>query len=110
MQIDAGLAVAVTLILVNIVTVTVAEPVHPLPFEAETEYIVVVAGVTVAGLPAIVPGSQLYVVPPLAVNTELCPRQMLGGAAVAVTIRFGDIVTCTVVDPVHPLASVAETE
>ncbi len=47
---------------------------------------------------------QLYVLAPLAVNTEVSPLHIDVGKAEAVTVGNGFTVTLTVVVPVHPAA------
>lgn len=104
----AGSTLAVTTIEEFTVTVTVAEPVHPLA-EPVTVYVVVVAGVTESVDPLRLPGIQLKLVPVtllLAVSVDDWLEQMVVGSAVAVTVGFGfTVMVYVAVAPVQPLAA-----
>ena len=69
----------------------------------------VTLGVTVMELPVKLPGTQAYVVAPLAVMVVLAPRQIV--AAVALVLRVGSVFTVMVVLAVlvQPLASLPVT-
>jgi hypothetical protein len=102
LHIAAGLAAAVTVGNGFTVTLTVAVPVHPAVLVPVTVYVVVELGVTVLLVPVPNPPDQLYVLAPLAVNTELSPLHIAAGLALAVTVGNGFTVTLTVAVPVHP--------
>ena len=59
-------------------------------------------GVTVAVLPEIFPGIQLYVVAPDALNEEVLPAQIVPGVAVEVKVGVVPTVTVTVDVTEHP--------
>ena len=69
----------------------------------------VTLGVTVMELPVKLPGTQAYVVAPLAVMVVLAPTQIV--AAVALVLRVGSVFTVMVVLAVlvQPLASLPVT-
>jgi hypothetical protein len=72
-------------------------------------YVVVALGVTVLLAPVPNPPDQLYVLAPLAVNTDVAPLHIDVGEADAVTVGNGFTVTLTVVVPVQPAALVPVT-
>jgi hypothetical protein len=72
-------------------------------------YVVVELGVTVLLAPVPNPPDQLYVLAPLAVNSELAPLHIAAGLAVAVIVGNGFTVTLTVAVPVHPAVLVPVT-
>lgn len=59
-------------------------------------------GVTVTELPEILPGIQLYVVAPVALNDEVLPAQIVPGVAVDATVGVVPTVTVTVPFAEHP--------
>ena len=71
-------------------------------------YVVLLVGVTVM-LAVLPPVFQLYVLAPLAVNTEVAPLHIAAGLAVAVTDGNGLTVTLTVAVPEHPAVLVPVT-
>jgi len=91
------------------VTVTVAVPVHPAVLVPVTVYVVVALSVTVLLAPVPNPPDQLYVLAPLAVNSELAPEHIAAGLADADTVGNGFTVTVTVAVPVHPAVLVPVT-
>jgi hypothetical protein len=74
-----------------------------------TLYVVLLVGVTVLELPLPKLCDQLYVLAPLAVNTEVAPLHIAVGLADAVTDGNGFTVTLTVAVPVHPAVLVPVT-
>ena len=64
-------------------------PVHPAVLVPVTVYVVVALGVTVLLAPVPNPPDQLYVLAPLAVNSELAPEHIAVGLAVAVILGNG---------------------
>ena len=108
-HIAVGLAVAVTVGNGLTITLTVVVPVHPAVLVPVTVYVVVALGVTVLLAPVPNPLDQLYVLAPLAVNTELAPLHIAAGLADAVTDGNGFTVTLTVAVPVHPAGLVPVT-
>jgi len=64
-------------------------PVHPAVLVPVTVYVVVALGVTVLLAPVPNPPDQLYVLAPLAVNSELAPEHISVGVAVAVILGNG---------------------
>jgi hypothetical protein len=72
-------------------------------------YVAVALGVTVLLAPVPNPSDQLYVLAPLAVNTELAPLHIADGLADAVTVGNGFTVTLNVAVPIHPSALVPVT-
>jgi hypothetical protein len=109
LHIADGLADAVTVGNGFTVTLTVAVPVHPAALVPVTVYVVVELGVTVLLAPVPNPPDQLYVLAPLAVNTEVAPLHIAAGLADAVTVGNGFTVTLIVAVPVHPAALVPVT-
>ena len=104
-----GDAEAVTVGIGFTVTVTDFVPVQPAVLVPVTAYVVVEVGDTVLELPMPNPPDQLYVLAPLAVNTELSPLHIAAGLADAVTVGNGFTVTVTVAVPVHPAVLVPVT-
>ena len=87
LHIAAGLADAVTVGNGFTVTLTVVVPVHPVVLVPVTVYVVVALGVTVLLAPVPNPPDQLYVLAPLAVNTEVAPLHIAAGLALAVILK-----------------------
>lgn len=88
-------------------TVTVAVAVEEQPNDVPvTVYVVVVVGVAKTGDPVVeerfVPGDQLYVVPPVAVNVAVSPAQIV--AELTAITGIGFTVTVAVAVPVQPAA------
>jgi hypothetical protein len=108
-QISVGVALAVIFGNGFTVTVTVAVPVHPAVLVPVTVYVVVALSVTVLLAPVPNPPDQLYVLAPLAVNSELAPEHIAAGLADADTVGNGFTVNVTVAVPVHPAALVPVT-
>src|ERR1700741_3464375 len=96
--------VAVTVMVGTLIlTVTVLVFVHP-PELPVTEYVVFTVGLTTTLDPVNVPGIQVYVVAPVAVNVDELPRHINVGEAVGVTVIPGvETITIDAVD-VQPLA------
>jgi len=88
-QISVGVALAVIFGNGFTVTVTVAVPVHPAVLVPVTVYVVVALSVTVLLAPVPNPPDQLYVLAPLAVNSELAPEHIAVGLSVAVILGSG---------------------
>jgi hypothetical protein len=107
-HIDVGDAVTLIVGVEFTVTVTVAVLLHPTPLDPVTVYVVLLVGATVI-LAVLPPVFQLYVLAPLAVNTEVAPLHIAAGLAVAVTNGNGFTVTLTVAVPVHPAVLVPVT-
>jgi len=99
-HIDCGAAVILIVGEELTVTVTVAVFEHPTPLDPVTVYVVVAVGVTVI-LAVLPPVLQLYVLPPLAVNTEVPPIQTDGGLALIVTFKLVLTFTTTVAELEH---------
>jgi len=88
-------------------------PAHPSGVVPVTEYVVVAVGLTVTFGLVPNPLDQLNVVPvisELTIKSELSPRQISSGVAVAVIVGKGWIVTVTSAVPVHPSGVVPVTE
>ena len=112
-QISDGVALAVIVGNGWTVTVTVAVPVHPSGVVPVTEYVVVAVGLTVTLGFVPKPLDQLNVVPgisELTVSSELSPRQISDGVALAVIFGNGWTVTVTSAVPVQPSIVVPVTE
>jgi len=112
-QISSGVAVAVIFGKGWTVTVTSAVPMQPSIVVPVTEYVVVDVGLTVTFELVPNPSDQLNVVPvisELTVNSELSPRQISAGIAVAVIFGKGWTVTVISPVPVQPSAVVPVTE
>lgn len=86
-------------------TVTVLVLRQPVALAPVTVYTVVDSGLTVTVAPVKLPGIQVYVTAPLAVNVVLLPEHMLADDAEAVIVGFGFTVKLSVRVLTHiPLA------
>lgn len=88
--------------------VCVAVFVHPLALVTVTVYVVVTLGDT-KGEPLKLPGCQVFVIPPVAFNTEVLPEQIALGTAVVESVGKELIATVKVAVFEHPPALVAVT-
>jgi hypothetical protein len=112
-QISDGVALAVIVGNGWTVTETSAVPVQPSIVVPVTEYVVVAIGLTVTLGFVPKPLDQLNVVPgisELTIKSELSPRQISDGVALAVIFGNGWTVTVTVAVPVQPSGVVPVTE
>lgn len=100
-QIVVDDADAVTVGVVLTVTVTFAVDEHPVVVPV-TVYVVVAAGETVTVVPANAPGFHVYEAAPLPVSVVELPEQIVGLAAVAVTVGVGFTVIATCAVEEHP--------
>jgi len=100
-HIDVGDAVTLIVGVEFTVTVTVAVLLHPTPLDPVTVYVVLLVGATVI-LAVLPPVLQLYVLPPLAVNTEVPPTHIDDGDAVILIVGVEFTVTVTVAVLLHP--------
>ena len=101
-QIDAFVAVAVTVGSAFTVTVTCAVDVHEFAPVPVTVYVVVVVGETVTEVPLNEPGFQVYDEAPEPVSVADPPLQIAAFELVAVTFGEGLTVTVTCAVLLHP--------
>jgi hypothetical protein len=107
-HIDDGDAVILIVGVEFTVTVTVAVLLHPTPLDPVTVYVVLLVGATVI-LAVLPPVLQLYVLAPLAVNTDVPPTHIDVGDAVTLIVGVEFTVTVTVAVLLHPTPLVPVT-